>query len=117
MNTVFKYIRSDKILFFACIGTLFFLLASAVLSGILYPHLPPFMPLFNQMPWGVARLGAKDQIFIPTFIGFVILFSNGFLASIIYEKTPLIARMLCMTALLLSLFIFLFTIRSIQIIL
>lgn len=116
MNILFKHIRSDKILFIACLATLFLLFVTILISIILYQYLPPFIPLFNQMPWGVARLGAKDQIFIPIFIGFITLLCNGFFISMIYEQNPLIARMLGMTALLTSLFIFLFTIRAIQII-
>lgn len=90
-----------------------------VTSGIIiffYPHLPPFVPLFNQMPWGVARLGTKDQLFIPVFISFIILLVNTTLANSMYGKTPLIARILSITCLLIAFFVFLFTIRAVQIV-
>lgn len=117
MNAHFKHLIADKIIFLACIGTVLLLLVTLTISLVLFYYLPPFLPLFNQMPWGVARLGTKDQIFIPLCIGFLILLINAFLASTIYEKIPLISRILCMTSFLLSFFIFLFTIRAIQIVL
>jgi hypothetical protein len=117
MNTFFKPIASDKILLLACIGTISLVFLTAGIIALLYKNLPPFIPLFNQMPWGVARLGTKDQLFIPVFMAFITLVINTTLASSIYEKNPLLARILCITCLLISFFIFLFTIRAVQIVL
>jgi hypothetical protein len=116
MNTTFKYIRSDKILFLAGIGALCFIILTVIIIVLLYQKLPPFIPLFNQMPWGVARLGTKDQLFIPVVISFIILIINTSLAAIMYEKTPLISRILCITSLLVAFFIFLFIIRAVQLV-
>lgn len=116
MNSFYKYIISDKILLFGVSGSLFFIMASLLLCGIFYTKLPPFLPLFNQMSWGVARLGTKEEICIPILIASITLCINTILGKLIYEKTPLIARMLCITSLLITVFVFLFTIRTIQII-
>lgn len=107
----------DKIFLFGCGGSLLLLCIATLMSGFFYSKLPPFMPLFNQMSWGVARLGTKEELFIPVFIGFLTLIINAILAAFIYTKMPLISRMLCITSLLISLFVLLFTIRTIQVIL
>jgi hypothetical protein len=117
MNTLFRYIFLDKILLLACVATIGCIVCTTAVILFLFQSLPPFIPLFNQMPWGVARLGTKDQFFIPVFISFFILIINTILANVIYEKMPLISRILCITSLLIAFFVFLFTIRAAQIIL
>lgn len=116
MNQIFKHIASDKIFLLGLGGSLALILITIALIGIFYSKLPPFLPLFNQMSWGVARLGTKEELLIPTFIASIILSLNAVLASVVYEKLPLVSRMLCITSLLIALFVLLFTIRTIQII-
>lgn len=116
MNISFKHITSDRIFLLSGIGSVILIVLSLLLIGILYTKLPPFLPLFNQMSWGVARIGTKEQLFIPTFIATVILLTNTSLALYIYDKIPLVSRMLCVTSLLIAFFVLLFTIRTIQII-
>jgi hypothetical protein len=116
MNLSFKYIISDKIVLLSVIGSLFFIILSLSISGIFYGKLPPFIPIFNQMSWGIARLGTKEELFIPILIAGIIFLLNTLLANSIYEKIPLVARMFCITTLLITLFVLLFTIRTIQII-
>lgn len=116
MNHFFKNISQDKIFLLGCGGTVILLFMSVVLSGFFYGKLPPFLPLFNQMSWGVARLGTKEELFIPIIIAGITLLVNMILATVIYSKMPLISRMLCITSLLISLFVLLFTLRTIQII-
>lgn len=116
MNISFKHITSDKIFFLSTVGACLLIGLSLLLIGLLYTKLPPFLPLFNQMTWGVARIGTKEQLFIPPFIACITLIANGMLAAYIYEKIPLAARILCIISLLIAFFVVLFTIRTIQII-
>ncbi len=116
MSHFFKQISSDKIFLLGLGGSLVLLTITLVIIGIFYTKLAPFLPLFNQMTWGVARLGTKEELFIPAFISLVILTINSIVATYIYEKLPLVSRILCITSLLIALFVLLFTIRTIQII-
>lgn len=116
MSTFFKHIASDRIFLFGCIGTILCIIFSLMIILILYAKLPPFVPLFNQMPWGVARLGTKDQMFIPLFITTMTLMVNISIGSYVYEKMPLVSRILCITGLLIAVFTLLFTIKTVQII-
>lgn len=117
MNAVFNHIRNDKILLlgfalaFACCITSFVFLA------IFYKQLPPFIPLFNQFPWGDIRLGTPMEFFIPPLLGLVIFLINLSLANFIYLKLPLLSRMLSLTTLLSTFFVLLFTLQTLQLIL
>lgn len=117
MKETFKYIFEDKILLIGFI--LSFLCNTLTISSLafFYRKLPPFIPLFNQLPWGTARLGSTFEFFIPFFIGLTIFVLNFLLANYIYTKIPLLSRVLSLTALLSTFFVLLFTLRTLQLIL
>lgn len=116
MNTFFRKIKSDKTIFFGIITSLILILFSVFYIAFTYSSLPPFIPLFNQMPWGESRIGTKIEIFIPFAITLFVFIINTFISSLLYEKTPLISRMLSMTGLLVCLFTLLFVIRTVRLI-
>jgi len=117
MNVSIKYIKADKILLYGFLFAIFLLLCTVIFILTFYRHLPPFLPLFNQLSWGDIRLGTKNQLYIPVCIGVLILIGNSILTSVFYEKMPLVSRILCITAVLAALFIFIFTVRTIQLVL
>lgn len=116
MKKFYKEIKSDKILFLAFLGGIILISLNLFYILFSYKNLPPLVPLFNQLPWGKARLGFKEQIFLPLVISFLILVGNIFFSSILYKKSALLARMLAITSLLVCFFAFLFVIRTIQLI-
>ena len=117
MKKLLSKIKTDKIALFACITSVLLILINSFYVAISYSSLPPFVPLFNQMPWGEARLSTKEQIFMPIAIVIVITIGNFLLASLLYEKIPLISRILSITIVLVSFFALLFVARTIQLIL
>lgn len=117
MNASIKYILSDKIILLGFSSSVVLLVLQLLLIILLYHAFPPFVPIFNQMPWGVERLGSKEQLFTPFLIGIIVFIGNIFFSSYIYQKMPLVARILCVTTLLISLFALLFFVRLMQIIL
>ena len=116
MNEFIKHISSDRILSYGVILSLIILFITLMYIAVFYPSLPPVLPIFNQLPWGVARLGGKIQIFLPTLLVFAIIIINIIFARFIYERMPLTTRMLYITTTLLSFFTLYFTIRIIQLI-
>lgn len=112
-----NYLRSDKILFYGCIISFLLFLASIGIILISFAHLPPFIPVWNQLPWGDARLGAKTEIFTAPGVTGGVLFLNALIALLVYPKTPLLSRMLITTSLLNAFFGFLFIIRTVKLIL
>lgn len=116
MKKLFNVIKSDRILKRGTILTLVLNIISALLSIIFYFRLPPIIPIFNQLPWGEERLGQNFMIFLPSALATAFFVINTIIAGLIYNKTPLIARILIITSLLGGTFVLLLTIRTIAII-
>lgn len=117
MNTPFKKIFEDKIIYISFWVSVAFFVLSFIIVGLAYTHFPPFLPIYNKLAWGYARLGHTYEIFIP--IGLPILLSviNLFLAKYTYEKLPLLSRFLLLVTLLIALFTLIFIIKLTLIIL
>jgi hypothetical protein len=80
------------------------------------PKLPPLLPVFNQLPWGVERLGTTYSIFLPLVVALICSVTNLILASITYSSMPLIARIMGFSSFLVMLLCFIFTLRTILLI-
>jgi len=117
MRDLFKFLKSDKIIKWSFVISCLLLLASVISIIIFYFSLPPFLPIFNQLPWGEERLGGKIEIFLPIIITFSFLVFNFFLLNQVYEKMPLVARILGITTLLMSALSLIFTIQTLKIVL
>lgn len=113
MNGTFKLILEDKITRWGLILSGIFLMLEILTIGFFYFSLPPLLPLFNQLPWGEKRLGIKPGIFIPVLLVIVFLVFNFFTSARLYEKTPLLSRILSITTLLASLLSFIFIVRTV----
>lgn len=111
MNVYFKHIFSDKIISYGSVLWGIIFIAGLLLIALGFTQLPPFLPLFNQMPWGVSRLASREQIFIPSFIALLIFAVNLLFAVSIYEKMPLMARILSLTSLFIIFLVFLLIIK------
>lgn len=113
MKEFFKDIKSDKTIIHAFFINSLFIVVSVIFILFSYRNLPPFIPIFNQLPWGEQRLGPTLSIFIPVLVALLILATNIFIAAFIYKKTPLIARMLTVVSLLTSILAFLLIIKTV----
>lgn len=116
MKEFFKDIRGDK-----AISSAFFLNIISVIAAIayilfFYGKLPPFVPIFNQLPWGEQRLGNQIAIFIPVGVSLLIFVINIFISALVYKKIPLISRMLAAISLLTGILTFLLIAKTISLI-
>src|SRR3989344_1269009 len=102
MKEFFKDIRNDKITNSGFWATAVFIVVIFAFILFSYRNLPPFVPIFNQLPWGEERLGPTLTIFIPVLVALLILIINILTATITYKKIPLVARMLAAVSLLAS---------------
>lgn len=117
MKNFFKEIASDNITqkgFFTCFVIT---LLSTVYAIYYFNRLPPLLPLFNQLPWGEQRLVQTAGIFILPSMAFLILLINLILSASVYNRAPLLSRILAVTSLLISVLSFLFVIRTVQVVL
>ena len=112
----FKEIRSDKIISWGNIVTFIFILSSLLFIALQFGILPPYVPIFNQLPWGEDRLGSTLMIFLPVAGVIIISLTNIFISSAIYTKSQIISRMLTIASILSSFLSFLFIARTIQLI-
>ncbi|MEK7450573.1 MAG: hypothetical protein AAB662_01380 [Patescibacteria group bacterium] len=116
MKDFFKNILQDQTTKRIFIANLLLIIFTFALIGFYYRNLPPFIPIFNQLPWGEQRLGSTATIFIPPLIAFLVFICNIIIAELAYEKIPLVSRMLATVSLLAEILIFLFIIKVFQLI-
>ncbi len=116
MKKYFKHLRKDKLVLRLFIFSFIMLMLTFLACALGYTKLPPLLPIFNQLPWGMQRLSPTPGIFIPPTIALSIFIINLFLAAFGYDKSPLLARLFAVTAMLTSLLTLLFVIRTITLI-
>ncbi len=116
MKEFFKTITSDKTITPIFFINGLFIIMSTIFLLFSYSSLPPFVPIFNQLPWGEQRLGPTLTIFIPVLVTLLILIINIITAALIYKKAPLVSRMLAAISLLTSILTFLFVIKTVTLI-
>ncbi|MDE2025533.1 MAG: hypothetical protein KGJ07_03500 [Patescibacteria group bacterium] len=116
MKKFFRHIREDKLLFWSFVLSAVLLMGSVMLIGIFFQRIPPYLPLFNSLPWGYARVGSKITFFLPVLIGWIAIISNTIISSIIYEKIVLLARFIGGTTILVCTSILIFTIQILLVI-
>lgn len=117
MNAAFKQVRADKIIRLGMTISLALILLHACYIAFFYLSLPPILPLYNQMPWGESRLGARIEILIPLATTIIFFVINYILLARLYTTMPLVSRMISVTTLLVSLIAIIFIVRTLQLIL
>ncbi len=116
MREVFKLVVEDKIAKWAFMLSGIFLILESIIIAFFYFSLPPLLPLFNQMPWGEERLGAKIEIFLPIILASIFFILNFFLISSLHKNLPLLSRIVSITTILVVILSFFFTMRTLQLI-
>lgn len=116
MKDFLNNIRSDKTTRLIFIANFLLIIITLILIGFYYRNFPPFIPIFNQLPWGEQRLGSTITIFIPPLISLFIFILNIIITSLTYEKIPLVARMVAVVSFLVGILVFLFIIKIIQLV-
>ncbi len=107
----FNKLLADKIIKQSAIASLTLLVLSGLYLLLLFRNFPPYVPLYNQLPWGVGRLGEKIMVFLPTVIVLFLFIINMLLSRMLYEKMPLVARMISITTFFISFVTFIFIVR------
>jgi len=113
MKDFFKDVVQDKIIISAFFSDIFLIAITIFYILITYGKLPPFVPIFNQLPWGEQRLGPTLTIFVPVLVSLLLLIINVFISTIIYKKIPLISRMFATISLLAGALTFIFIVKTI----
>jgi len=116
MKSFFRSIFEDKQFRRIILLTIIVIALSLLFILLKFFSLPPFIPIFNQLPWGNQRLITRAGIFIPLILSVLVFILNLISSAFIYKKNPLIARIFAVTSFLIALMTLLFIIRTIQIV-
>lgn len=116
MKKHFRNLKQDRLVLRLFILSFLIIAVNFIVIAIAYTNLPPLLPIYNQFPWGEARLAPTPGILIPPLIALSYFVINVFLSAFSYEKYPLIARILAVTTSLIGLLTLLFVIRTITLI-
>lgn len=117
MKEFINNIKADKWTYRGFNISLFLTFLTVVYILINYSKLPPFIPIFNQLPWGIQRLTITPGIFIPIAVFGIIFIVNLIFTSVVYPKNPLLARIVAATTFLVAILNFLFIFRTLLVIL
>ncbi|MBI2031504.1 MAG: hypothetical protein HYT08_02705 [Candidatus Levybacteria bacterium] len=116
MKEFFNDIKNDRVFIGGFSLAFVLILLSTIYVLLSYTKIPPYIPLFNQLPWGYDRLGTRLMIFLPIALAFTTAIGNIIFSSIIYRKTQIVSRMLAATGLIVAFLSFLFIVRTIQLV-
>ena len=113
MKDFINNIKADKLTYRGFIISFFVGIFTLFIIIVAFKSLPPFIPIFNQLPWGEQRLTETVGIFIPLVVfAFIFVFNLSF-TSLIYSKNPLIARIVAAVTLILAIMNFIFIAKTI----
>ncbi len=112
MKERFNYLLQDRIVKVSYFFSLVLIFLSFIYIVFIYQYLPPLVPVFNQLPWGIARLGEKAMIFLTFGINFFIFIMNVVFSLHAYRKMPLVVRMISITTLFTGFAVLVFLLRT-----
>lgn len=90
----------DRFILYTTSLTLIFLASSIALILFSYSSLPPLVPFFNSMPWGVDRLYDSNITLISPFVLVGITLLNTVVCLFIYKGFILLSRIISFNSLL-----------------
>ena len=114
MRNFINEIIKDRITFNIFLLSLLVGIAHLIYIFINYKNIPPFLPIFNQLPWGNERLTQTNGIFIPIFLFLCVYIFNFCFVLFLYKRNnPLLGRVIASVTLLLSVMSFIFILKTI----
>lgn len=116
MNGLIKQLIADKIMWWGTVVSTALFVFSLLYLLLFYHRLPTLVPVYNQLPWGPARLGQKFELFVPLLLSLAIFVGNLFFSRFLYERMPLVSRMINVTTILINLLTLIFIVHIVQLI-
>jgi len=114
MKDFLSNIRKDRIILNEFVVSFIISAVTIIFVLINYKSLPPFIPIFNQLPWGNERLIETPGIFVPIVLYFIVFIFNLIFSSILYRgNNPLLGRIIAAITLLIAVMNLIFIVRAI----
>ena len=112
MKEFISSVRRDRITFNIFVASLGVCVLTIILILLNYLNLPPYIPVFNQLPWGNERLVQTLGVFMPIALFLIVFIFNFGFASFLYTKNnPLLARIVASVTVIVSIMNLLFIIK------
>lgn len=94
MKGKIKFLYRDRFIFYSTLLTVIFAILFSLSVVFSYNSLPPLVPIFSSMPWGMRRLYFSQIIvFLPLMMVGVIIM-NASISLSIYKKFTLLSRII-----------------------
>lgn len=106
MKEKFNLIISDQFIRISIFLSLLFIIPLITIIIVTFGSLPPMIPFYNSMVWGEERLANSSITIILPMLLIAIFIGNMMLATFVYSKYALVARIIlfnCFLFLLLGL--------------
>jgi hypothetical protein len=116
MKKLINTIIADRITRSAAVISWLLVIVAVGYIAVVFPSLPPYIPLYNQLGWGDPRLTERVYIILPPLLCFGIIILNTIIAALVYGEMPLVSRMAAITSLLVSALMLIFVFRVTQLI-
>lgn len=116
MKKFFNSLTEDRIILRLVFVFLFAFGITIIYFLLTYFLLPPFLPLYNQLPWGTARIGQKQELLLPLLLVFLMACLNLFLIAREQKNLPLPARILASTTAFIGILLLIFVVRITQLV-
>ncbi len=117
MKKLIDPLIKDKATFYLLLTSVVILVITTIAATFFYFRLPPYIPIFNQLPWGDNRLTSAIGIFIPIGLLALVLIFNIFFSAFLYSKNnPLLGRIISSISLLISIMNFIFIVHTVLLI-
>lgn len=100
MKDKFSLIMNDRLARIAIIVSMLFLVPTVILIMFFYEKLPPYIPLFNSMPWGEQRLFSSNINIIFPLVLIGVFLANTLFSAFVYKEYVLASRLLMLNSLL-----------------
>lgn len=89
-----KFLYRDRFIFYSTVLTVVFAILFPLSVVFSYSNLPPLVPIFSSMPWGMRRLYSSEITAFLPLIMILVLLVNIFISLTIYKKFTLLSRVI-----------------------
>jgi hypothetical protein len=90
LRTTWQQLWLNKIIRLSNIGTVLCIFSTLLIISIFYTKLPPEIPLWYSLPWGVERLVTPLWLFLLPIASLISFFINTMVALVLTKDTHLV---------------------------
>lgn len=94
----FQELKSDRLFIWTSIISLVNTILTTLVLMLTWNQLPPTVPFFYSLPWGIEQLAPTYLLFVLSGVGFLVLLLNFFFSMLVKPVSLFFARILLIGA-------------------